>query len=77
MVKFWGKGDEAKEVRERPERIKNMEESQLRGWLNASLMEMGAAYDRWSFNRGESEDFDNILKIVNDLWNELQSRQSK
>lgn len=77
MVKFWGKDDEAKEVRERPERIKNMEETQLRGWLNACLMEMGSSYDRWLFNRGEADDFDKVLKIVNDLWNELQSRPSK
>ena len=77
MVKFWGKSQEPRDNIERPERIKNMEESQLRGWLNASLMEMGAAYDRWSFNRGESEDFDKVLKIVNDLWNELQSRNPK
>jgi hypothetical protein len=77
MVKFWGKESDAKEAKERPERIKNMEESQLRGWLNASLMEMGSSYDRWLFNRGEAEDFDKVLSIVNDLWNELQSRQTK
>lgn len=77
MVKFWGKTDDPRDEKNRPERIKNMDESQLRGWLNASVMEMGASYDRWVFNRGEAQEFTNLLDIVNDLWEELQSRPAK
>jgi hypothetical protein len=76
MVKFWGK-QASKEEKTRPERIQKMHESELRGWLNASLMELGASYDRWSYSRTESEEFTNVLNIVNDLWNELQSREVK
>lgn len=76
MVKFWRKQKKSDEI-PRPERIQKMSDSDLRGWLNASLMELGATYDRWAFNRGESEEFTNVLNIINDLWNELQSREVK
>lgn len=78
MVKFWGKQDDAqKEAKERPQRIQKMSDGDLRGWLNSSLMELGASYDRWAYNRAESEEFDNVLNIVNDLWQELRSRENK
>jgi hypothetical protein len=77
MVKFWGKNEETKELPDRPDRIKNMSDADLRSWLNATLMEMGAVYDRWAFSRGESEEFTKVLEIVNNLWNELQSRTPK
>lgn len=80
MVKFWGKTkeeEEAEEIALRPARIRNMSDPQLRGWLNSSLMEMGASYDRWAFSKGEAEEFTKLLNIINDLWNELQSRVSE
>lgn len=75
-MKLWNKETKVnKNIR--PDRIQKMADDQLRGWLNASIMEMGACYDRWLYSRGESEDFTKILDIVNDLWNELQSRELK
>ena len=73
-MEFWGNKKEVKEEKSRPDRIKNMNDVQLRGWLNSSVMEMGAVYDRWAFSRGEAQEFDNVLNIVNDLWNEIRSR---
>jgi hypothetical protein len=77
MVKFWNKNKAKTEEKERPARLQKMSEDELRGWLNSSLMELGATYDRWSYNRGESAEFNTVLNVVNDLWNELQSRESK
>jgi hypothetical protein len=58
----------------RPDRIQKMDEQSLRGWLNACLMELGATYDRWQFNRGDAEEVTTIINLVKDLWDELQSR---
>jgi hypothetical protein len=64
-----------KQERPRPDRIKNMEDSQLKAWLNACLMELGATYDRWAFHKDDPAEFTQILNLVKDLWDELQSRQ--
>lgn len=58
----------------RPDRIRNMADHDLRGWLNACMMELGSTYDRWQFNRGEGSEVTKVLGLVNDLWNEIQSR---
>ena len=58
----------------RPDRIKNMDESQLRGWLNACLMELGASYDKWAYHKADPEEFTTIMNLVKNLWDELQSR---
>lgn len=58
----------------RPSRITSMSESELKGWLNTCLMELGATYDQWSYHRGSAEEFDKVLSLVKDLWDELQSR---
>lgn len=65
---------ETKQEQPRPDRIKNMEESQLRGWLNACLMELGATYDQWAYHQASPDEFDKVLKLVRDLWDEIQSR---
>jgi hypothetical protein len=51
-----------------------MSDSDLRGWLNACMMELGATYDRWQYHRGEATEVTKVIKLVNDLWDELQSR---
>ena len=58
----------------RPKRIQNMSDSDLRGWMNACMMELGSTYDRWQFHRGEAEEVAKVLGLVNDLWDEIQSR---
>ena len=58
----------------RPKRIQNMSDSDLRGWLNACMMELGATYDRWQYHRGEATEVTKVIELVNDLWDELQSR---
>lgn len=65
---------ETKTQPERPDRIKNLSDIELRGWLNACLMELGAAYDQWAFHNAPSGEFDKVLDLVRHLWNELQSR---
>lgn len=65
---------ETKQERPRPDRIKNMDELQLRGWLNACLMELGATYDQWAFHKASPEEFSKVLDLVKDLWDEIQSR---
>lgn len=60
----------------RPARIKNMDNHQLRGWMNTCLMELGASYDNWAHHQSDPQEFTQILSLVNDLWNELQSRPS-
>ena len=74
-MKFWGNTKEVKDEKARPDRIKNMNDTQLRAWLNSSVMEMGAVYDRWAFSRGDWQEFDDVLNIVNYLWHEIQSRK--
>lgn len=58
----------------RPDRIQRMDDQQLRSWLNACMMELGATYDKWTYHRGEPEEVTQVLDLVNDLWSELQSR---
>lgn len=58
----------------RPARIQNMETSQLRGWLNTCLMELGASYDNWAHHQADPDEFSKILELTKNLWDELQSR---
>lgn len=58
----------------RPKRIQSMSDTELRSWLNACMMELGATYDRWQFHRGEAEEVTRVIGIVSDLWEEIQSR---
>ena len=51
-----------------------MSDTELRSWLNACMMELGATYDRWQFHRGEAEEVTRVIGIVSDLWEEIQSR---
>ena len=60
--------------RPRPDRIKNMDDIQLRGWLNSCLMELGAAYDKWAFHKGDPDEYTTIMNLVKDLWDEQRSR---
>jgi len=68
---------ETKQERPRADRIKNMDDIQLRGWLNACLMELGATYDQWAFHKASPDEFSRVLNLVKDLWDELQSRSTK
>jgi hypothetical protein len=52
-----------------------MEDAQLKAWLNACLMELGATYDRWAFHKDDPAEFTQILNLVKDLWDEIQFRQ--
>jgi hypothetical protein len=58
----------------RPARIKNMDDHQLRAWLNSCLMELGASYDNWAYHQADPAEFNKILVLVKDLWDEIQSR---
>jgi hypothetical protein len=51
-----------------------MDDIQLRGWLNSCLMELGAAYDKWAFHKGDPDEFTTIMNLVKDLWDEQRSR---
>jgi hypothetical protein len=64
-----------KKENNRPKRIAEMSNSELKSWLNASLMELGMMYDQWQYHDGPSSEVDKILKIVTDLWEELSERQ--
>lgn len=75
-MKIWNKSEKMVE-KERPTRIKNMDEQQLRGWLNACLMELGATYDQWAYHQAPPEEFDKVLTLVKDLWDEVQSRKPR
>jgi hypothetical protein len=68
---------ETKQERPRADRIKNMDDIQLRGWLNACLMELGATYDQWAFHKASPDEFSRVLNLVKDLWDELQSRSTQ
>ena len=60
----------------RPERIRKMDDGQIKSWLNTSIMELGATYDHWSYHSGSPAEVSKVLSIVKDLWDELQSRAS-
>lgn len=64
-----------KAERPRPTRIQKLDDASLRGWMNTSLMELGASFDLWSFHNGDPDEVTKILEIVNDLWAELQERK--
>jgi hypothetical protein len=66
-----------KQERPRPDRIKNLDEVQIRGWMNACLMELGATYDQWAYHKASPDEFSKVLDLVKDLWDELQSRTDK
>lgn len=65
---------EQKTERPRPSRITSMSDSELKSWLNTCLMELGATYDQWSYHRGSPDEFDKVLTLINDLWEELKGR---
>ena len=58
----------------RPKRIVVMINSELKSWLNASLMELGMMFDQWQYHDAPADEVDKILKIVTDLWEELRER---
>ena len=74
-MKLWNKKDDSLNPL-RPDRIRKMDDGQLKNWLNTSLMELGATYDHWSYHGGTAKEVDKVLNIVKDLWDELQSRAS-
>lgn len=65
---------EQKNEQPRPKRIASMSDHEIRGWLNTCLMELGATYDQWAFHNASPAEFDKVLSLVKDLWDELQSR---
>jgi len=65
---------ETKDQPARPKRISSLSDHELRGWLNACLMELGASYDQWAFHGASPDEFDKVLSLIKDLWDELQSR---
>ena len=74
-MKLWNKKEDSVEAL-RPERIRKMDDGQIKSWLNTSIMELGATYDHWSYHGGSSTEVTKVLTIVKDLWDELQSRSS-
>lgn len=65
---------ETKTSTPRPSRIQKMETAQLRMWLNTCLMELGHAYDNYVHHDADPKEFAQILDLVKNLWDELQSR---
>lgn len=76
MVKLWGKRPEP-QVKDIPTRIKNMDDRELRMWLNNCIMELGSAYDKWSYRGGDSVEVSEILSLVDTLWTEVRNRSER
>jgi hypothetical protein len=63
-----------KPTKELPSRIKKLDNQSLMSWMDSTLMNVGMAYDGWRYKNKPIEQVNEALDVLNDLWEELSSR---
>jgi hypothetical protein len=56
-------------------RISRLENGELYGWFNNTLMGLGRSFDSWRYEDGPNE-IDSYLETLNELWKEISSRNN-
>lgn len=47
----------------------------LRVWMDTTIMGLGAAFDKWRYHGGPTEQVTEHVEALSVLWNELQKRK--
>jgi hypothetical protein len=69
-MRFWSKNVKAKA----DSRVAKMETSALTGWMDTTLMGLGASYDNWRYRNGPKQEVSESLTIIASIWDELERR---
>jgi uncharacterized protein YgfB (UPF0149 family) len=69
-MRFWSKTTKAKA----DSRVAKMETPALTGWMETTLMGLGASYDSWRYRNGPKQEVSEALTIIASIWDELERR---
>jgi len=58
-------------------RISRMETESLKTWFDNTFMGLGASFDRWRYHGGPDGEVSEHMHILNELWKELQERDTR
>ena len=58
-----------------PARITRLDKPSLLDWYNTTMMELGAAFDRYRHHGSDLEQLDELMEILNNLHREIGSRE--
>lgn len=68
---FWKRETPTKDLHPR---IKRLDTPSLLNWMDTTLMNVGMAYDGWRYHDKPMEAVGEALDVLNDLWEEISSR---
>jgi hypothetical protein len=54
-----------------------METESLKTWFDNTFMGLGASFDRWRYHGGPDGEVSEHMHILNELWKELQERDTR
>jgi hypothetical protein len=75
-LKFWGDSKtHAVTSLERPSRVTNMSTTDLRGWMDLEIMNLGQAFDQWRYHNHGSDEVTTRLDSLSTMWDELVERK--
>jgi hypothetical protein len=58
-----------------PVRITRLDKQSLLDWYNTTIMELGAAFDRYRYQGSSLDQLDELVEILNNLHREVGSRE--
>ena len=57
-----------------PQRLQRIDVGSLYGWLETSIMGLGATFDRVRYQGADESQFQEQLDAINMIWDEIQKR---
>lgn len=63
-----------KEAKNTPERIQRIETPSLLSWFDNTIMSLGMGFDGWRYHGKGTNEVDEALSALNDIWEELKKR---
>jgi hypothetical protein len=57
------------------QRASKLDNSALYGWMDNSIMSLGASFDAWRFKDAPASEVNDCIEALQTIWKELESRK--
>jgi len=75
MALTWSVWKKQKDSGNIPARITRLDKTSLLDWYNTTIMELGAAFDRYRHHGKDFAQLEELVEIFNNLHKEIASRE--